>query len=103
MGPELLKAPRRKAITVVLILVALILTVAWGMRGSSRADTPGSDAASGSVGFTWFPVGHRPQVPAVDGQTIDGDDLRLASSRGDVVCSTCGAPGARPVELRRPT
>ena len=41
-------------------------------------------------------------LPAVSGTTLTGQQLSLASYRGESSCSTSGAPGARPAGPRRP-
>jgi thiol-disulfide isomerase/thioredoxin len=56
-----------------------------------------SVGSSNVVGTTILPSGQRPALPAVSGQTLTGDKLRLASDRGHVIvlnfwgswCSIC--------------
>lgn len=79
-----------------------LLAMAGCDGGAIAADTPQSDGqsfVSGSYASSFYPVGHRPQAPAVSGTTLTGQQLSLAAYSGDVVvlnfwgswCAPCRA------------
>ena len=91
-------------------VVPVILVVAWraDIWGStSTADAGGGTSAGGAeVGLAIYPVGERPEVPALEGTTLDGEPLRLADLQGHIVVinvwgSWCGPCRAETPDLVR--
>jgi peroxiredoxin len=84
------------------VAVAAVLVLAGCDGGPIAADTPqsaGQSFVGTSYESTFYPVGHRPQAPAVSGSTLTGQRLSLADYRGDTVvlnfwgswCAPCRA------------
>jgi thiol-disulfide isomerase/thioredoxin len=80
--------------------------------GAIAANTPGSSGQSfvgSSYQSTFYPIGHRPDAPAVAGTTITGQHLSLASYRGDTIvlnfwgswCAPCRAEAPALGQLAR--
>ncbi len=87
------------------VAVAAVLAAAGCDGGAIAADTPqsaGQSFVGHSYESTFYPVGHRPQAPAVSGATLTGSHLSLASYRGSTVvlnfwgswCAPCRAEAA---------
>ncbi len=106
-----LPAPIRSALGAA--VVALVAAGAAGCAGGDiGASTPGSSGQSfvgSSYQSTFYPVGQRPDAPAVSGTTIAGQHLSLASYRGDTVvlnfwgswCAPCRAEAPALGQLAR--
>jgi peroxiredoxin len=103
--------PIRSALAAV--VVAVVAVAAAGCDGGNiGADNPGSSGQSfvgHSYESTFYPVGHRPDAPAVTGTTISGQRLSLSSYRGDTIvlnfwgswCAPCRAEAPALGQLSR--
>lgn len=92
---------------------AVVALVAAGCAGGDiGASTPGSSGQSfvgSSYQSTFYPVGHRPDAPAVSGTTVSGQHLSLSSYRGETVvinfwgswCAPCRAEAPALGQLAR--
>lgn len=90
---------RLQLVTVLLVAVATMIAPLVWMK-ISGADGPLAKASgSDRTGFSAFAIGKRPQVPSVEGRTIDGQPLAIRDLRGHVVvlnvwgswCAPCRA------------
>jgi thiol-disulfide isomerase/thioredoxin len=97
-------APVRSVVAAAVTVLA-VLAAAGCDGGPIGQDTPQSDGQSfvgSSYSSTFYPVGHRPDAPAVSGTTVSGQHLSLAAYRGHTIvlnfwgswCAPCRAEAA---------
>ena len=67
------------------LFIAAVLSVAMWWQWSDDVDAVTERGTRLEVGVTEFPRGERRALPAVAGETLDGDQLDLASFRGGPV------------------
>lgn len=87
-----------RRVGVIAVLVA-ILAVGWWQVDELRRRSDQALAPAGDVGLTLYPGDKGILAPQVEGQTVDGEFLRLADLRGHVVvlnvwgswCAPCRA------------
>ncbi|WP_327232315.1 TlpA disulfide reductase family protein [Streptomyces murinus] len=89
------RLPLRTTVLAATLTVSAILLSACSGSGETKNDDP----SSGANGMTVVPVGHRPPIGNLKGETIDGKELNVADYRGRIVvinvwgswCSPCRA------------
>lgn len=94
---------------VVALAAAAVAGCAGGDVGASTPGSNGQSFVSHSYESTFYQVGQRPAAPAIMGSTISGQQLSLASYRGDTIvlnfwgswCAPCRAEAPALGQLAR--
>ena len=88
-----------------LVVVVLVLTIGaltwWRLSETTSTLAARSDAAR--TGLTLFEAGERPDLPDVQGPTIDGDSLSLADLRGNILVLNVWGSWCGPCRAEAPT
>lgn len=87
------------------LVVVLVLTIGavtwWRLSETTSTRSARSDAAR--TGLTLFEADERPDLPDVQGPTIDGDSLSLADLRGDILVLNVWGSWCGPCRAEAPT